>query len=454
VTDLAQAVEASILEHGLLQPGEPVLVAVSGGIDSMVLLHVLHGLAPRHNWKLAVAHLNHQLRGRASDLDEKLVRVTAAALKCPFAFERANVKRHAEEQKLSMEMAAREVRHSFLARNARSLGIAKIALAHHADDQVELFFVRLLRGAGPDGLAGMKWSNPSPASARVRLIRPLLDCGKTELRAYAEAKKISFREDATNTVVDIFRNRIRHELIPLLEAKYQPALPRVIARLIDLLGAESEVMAESAHKLRTRRSGLAKAPLALQRRVLQQQIIEMGYKPQFSLVEWLRMRPGKPICLGTGVRLSADEDGKVQLLKQEAKPFETDEELAVDWEAGAGEVVFGGKKLGWQVEAGSNLGHSLPKHQSGREYFDADKVGAPIILRNWRAGDRFWPIGMKGMVKLQDWFTDLKIPREQRHRLVIATTGSGDIFWIQGQRISEKFKLRPETRRRLDWRCE
>jgi tRNA(Ile)-lysidine synthase len=174
VTDLLQRVEQNVQNRRLLKRSDRILVGVSGGLDSMVLLHALQRLLSRHCWRLTVAHFNHQLRGRSSDADEKLVRQTAAALKLPFVAGRADVGGFARKSKLSIEMAARKLRHDFFARTARERKIHIIALAHHADDQVELFFLRLLRGAGGEGLAGMKWRAPSPVDSTITLVRPLL----------------------------------------------------------------------------------------------------------------------------------------------------------------------------------------------------------------------------------------------------------------------------------------
>ncbi len=192
MTDFLQRVEDSIRERNLIPRGDKILVAVSGGVDSMVLLHSLKRLSPDYKWKIVVAHFNHQLRGRASDADENLVRRTAASLELPIVVEQADVKSFAEKSKLSIEMAARKLRHEFLARAARQRKIKTIALAHHADDQVELFFLRLLRGAGTEGLAGMKRRAPSPLDNNVVLIRPLLDFSKSELATFARENKIPF----------------------------------------------------------------------------------------------------------------------------------------------------------------------------------------------------------------------------------------------------------------------
>ncbi|MCU0783459.1 MAG: tRNA lysidine(34) synthetase TilS, partial [Verrucomicrobia bacterium] len=218
MTNLLDQIEQSIRARKLLSRGERVLVAVSGGLDSVALLHLLHELAVKNRWKLTLAHLNHQLRGRDSNADERFVRAMSARLKLPCVAERANVRAHAQEHGLSIEMAARHLRHEFLARTARRLKIRKVALAHHADDQVELFFLRWLRGAGGEGLAGMKWHSPSPANSAIQLVRPLLNVSKADLKQFARKYRVRFREDASNTSLDFQRNRIRHELLPWLRS--------------------------------------------------------------------------------------------------------------------------------------------------------------------------------------------------------------------------------------------
>ena len=238
----------NIRARQLFGPGQRILVAVSGGVDSMVLLHVLHELAAGHGWRLTVAHLNHQLRGRSSEADERLVRRTAQKLQLPLVAERAAVRELARSRGLSLEMAARKLRHDFLARTAKRRHIPVVALAHHADDQLELFFLRLLRGSGGEGLAGMKWRTPSPSDAGIELVRPLLDQPKAVLVEYAADHRIRYREDASNAVLDFQRNRIRHELLPLLRRKYQPALDKTISRVMDIVGAEAEFVGGEAEE--------------------------------------------------------------------------------------------------------------------------------------------------------------------------------------------------------------
>src|SRR5207253_8578790 len=214
--------------------------------DSIVLVRVLKELASKYDWKLAVAHLNHQLRGQASNADERLVRRTARELGLRVLVKRGDVRKFAKQNRVSIEMAARKLRHDFLARTARKRKIPVIALAHHADDQLELFFLRLLRGAGGEGMAGMKWKNRSPSDPAIELIRPLLDLSKSELCDYAEEKRIHFREDQTNQYLDFRRNRIRNELLPLLRRSYQPALHKTVLRTMEIIRADTDFVNQTA----------------------------------------------------------------------------------------------------------------------------------------------------------------------------------------------------------------
>lgn len=423
----------------------------------MALLHLLHQLSKRNKWQLTIAHLNHRLRGRSSDADERLVARTAEVLHLPVVIERADVKSRVKSTRLSLEMAARETRHEFLARIAARLRIPVIALAHHADDQVELFFVRFLRGSGSEGLGGMKWRNLSPfrpTGTKIELVRPLLDQSKESLRQYAREEKIKSREDATNQSLDILRNRIRHELLPSLRRKYQPALDKVILRLMDINGAEAQVTEQAAQKWVARKALIlpkefSQLPLAIQRRVLRLELHRHKFPTDFALVERLRKNPGVPVTISPEFAVHCDASGKLHL-REPVSFAPNPKQIELDLKGRAGEAVFNSRRVQW--ENCPQKAFCRPQPESGRELFDAEKVGSPVILRYWRAGDRFQPIGMAQAVKLQDLFINKGIPRAKRHELLVATTVKDDVFWVEGVRISERFKLTRDTRRRLIWR--
>lgn len=430
-----------------------MLVGVSGGLDSMVLLDVIYRLAPEQGWRIAVAHFNHQLRGRSSDGDEKFVGTLCKRLKLTFAAGRADVRQHAEEHGLSVEMAARELRHRFLAEEARSFGRARVALAHHANDQAELFFIRLFRGAGAEGLAGMKWESRSPADSEIRIVRPLLDLSKEELLAYARTEKIKFREDASNLDEDILRNKIRRKLIPQLAREYQPALLKVLLRQMEILGAEGECVNELAMKWlgKKRGGGFDDLAVAVQRRCLQIQLLKEGIVPGFDLIDRLRFEAGQRISIDPKRSVFRDEQGRVCV--QESTTYAFGEEAArVEIGPKSGEIEFAGVKITHSLQKAPRGTYHAPKQRQNAECFDADRVGAEVVLRHWRAGDRFQPIGMPSAVKLQDLLVNMKVPRERRHGLVVAATSSGEIFWVEGLRIGDGFKVEKDTHTRLHWR--
>jgi tRNA(Ile)-lysidine synthase len=462
--DLTVRIRERLINQRLFSRGRAVLVAVSGGVDSMVLLHILHELAAQYDWKLKVAHLNHQLRGRSSDADEQLVRRTALSLKIPLVVHRTDVRRFQKREGLSLEMAARRLRHDFLARTAKRHSIRTVALAHHADDQVELFFLRLFRGAGMEAMAGMEASTVSPSDGRVLLVRPLLDESKAALLKYAASKKIEFREDASNADFEMLRNRVRHELLPLLRRAYQPFSNDAILRVMEVCRAEADVVESAAlnwlKDFSKRKQGQSGTPfatlsLAVQRRCLHLQLLKLKIVPNFELIEHLRLHPDRNVSATPRTDSPAalpllvfrNPGGQVAVRKNTEAKFDPERKTLILKRTG--NMVFQKLRIKWQVTSARTT--QKPRALPNMEQFDADKVGPTVVLRHWQPGDRFHPIGMTNAVKLQDLFVNLKIPRTERHKRVVAAAANGQIFWVEGIRIAEPFKLHPGTRCRLKW---
>jgi tRNA(Ile)-lysidine synthase len=455
VADLPRRTLDVIRRQKLLADGVPVLVAVSGGCDSMVLLHLLARWAGPRRWRLGVAHFNHQLRGRAADRDEALVRAAAAQLRLPLFAGRGDVQALARRDGVSVELAARRLRHAFLAGAAQEFGARQVALAHHADDQVETFLLRALRGSGGDGLAGMAFRSPSPANARLELIRPLLAEPRAALATWAAAQDIPFREDASNRRVDVPRNLLRQRIVPVLRTRIQPALATTVPRLMTLVGDEADFVAGAARRwlARRRRGAFARLHPAVQRRVIQLQLIDLGASPSFDLVERLRTTVGVETTVPGGNRYWRDEAGALHPGRERGAAFDpAGLDLRLDRLQGG--VDFDGFVLRWAIRRREGDWPVPSRAETGCEWLDADRLGKRVTLRHWRPGDRFQPIGLGRSPKLQDLFTNARVPAGERHRRVLAVANDGSIVWVEGLRLGSQARVTPRTRRLLEWRWE
>ncbi len=430
----------------------PLIVGVSGGLDSMVLLDLLAETAPKLSQRLTVAHAHHGLRGPDADADADLVATRARQYGIPYVTHRLPVRDEHRGTAESLEMTARRLRHDFLARTARELGAPAIALAHHADDQVELILLRLFRGTGGDGLGGMSPLNPSPADPEITLLRPLLRIPRRHLLEYAGERQLEFREDTSNLDLTIPRNLIRHTVLPWLRTAVGPHLDRVLLRTSTLVGTESEYVQDAADRWlkSSRPSDFARLHPALQRAVVRRQLWDRGYVPDFDLVERLR---------STEARHTASQRRQLQ---RSSLGHVAEIEAATTFLEGCHPITLGsrgctawaGLLFEWRTLAGP--GHQPPVHSSTLpsrllEDFDRAAVGSEVQLRHWRPGDRFRPLGLPRPTKLQDLFLNRKIPAAERRRRVLATTQDGTIFWVEGLPPGDDFKVHLQTRQRLRW---
>lgn len=417
----------------------------------MVLLHSIAAVAREFGYPVHVAHADHQLRPNSAE-DCRFVEHHAQELQLRFHSARLDVRQVASDKAVSIEMAARELRHEFLARVAVEIDCKLIALAHHADDQLELFFLRLLRGTGSAGIAGMREISLSPADRRITLLRPFLTFTREKIARFAKDQQIAFREDASNSNIEVARNRVRHVLLPMLREQFSLREGAAIHRFMDLCGVESEfVTGQASEWLAKLNADSSPCPfeslhLAVRRRVMCLQLINLGVAPEFTLVEALCGHENRPITIPSGVRIQREKVGLLRLLPGMEKPFAAKEELRVEL-SDAGSVGFGGALIQWEVRA--RAGAFVPV--CGAETFDKQSTGNCVTLRHWREGDVFQPIGASRAVKLQDLWTNAKVPRYERHRRVLAVDECGSIFWVEGLRISELHKIMSATRQELVW---
>lgn len=413
-----------------------MVVAVSGGLDSMALLRSLAMLQRKFDWELNVAHVNHGLRERDSDRDAELVKTEAQNLGLPFFQTRIDVRAAAKTSGESLEMAARRLRHAFLAQTAKSIGAAHVALAHHADDQAELLLLRLLRGTGSEGLGGMMLTSPSPAASDITLVRPFLDFTRDDLAKFVAKHRIHFHEDKTNGDLSIPRNQVRHHLIPLLVSRYNPSLAQALRRLAEIIGTEADFLRTEA--ARWRREGnsqkFASLHVALQRTILRLESWDKGDDADFDTIECRRKAriSGKSgIHENSKAKPVAISDSAVRHVR-----------IKLAGRA-RGTASFGGVLIRWKIKS-----RPLP-FGSGIEQFDAAAVGPEIIVRQRRAGDRFHSLGMVKPGRLQNIFINRRIPVADRNNRLVFERASGGLVWVEGLPPGEDAKVTPKSRRIL-----
>jgi tRNA(Ile)-lysidine synthase len=462
---LTERILATVHRHALLRDGGRVLVGLSGGADSVALLLLMRELERDGALTVAgAAHLNHQLRGAEADGDEAFCAALAGALGVPFLAERIDVGALARAQKRSVEDAARSARYGFFERAAAAAGADVIAVAHTREDQAETFLLRLLRGSGTRGLAAIL-----PRAGRV--IRPLLDVARADLRAYLASRNQAFREDSSTADVAIPRNRIRHELIPSLESRFSPRVTDVLAREAALARQDEEFLQAEAIKLAARivltdvavridAAGLNDAPRALSSRVAQAALTRLaGSKPitcdHVERLLALADGAGEGRAVSLPGQYAVRAGGSIVLrpgrsrVRGGANRFAFSLSIPGEVELGPQGLAVGAELAACLADAEREGGapteaNGRPRKWAGR----GSEVGVaaralelPLGVRNRRPGDRFRPLGAPGGRKLQDFLVDRKVPRDERDALPLVVDGRDRIVWVVGQSVAEDFRV-------------
>jgi tRNA(Ile)-lysidine synthase len=482
-----------IRRHALIQPDEVLVVAVSGGADSVCLLHLLAGWQRELGIKLYIAHLNHQLRGVDSEEDARYVANLTSRLGIPIIVNRRDVAAYKTERSCSIEEAARELRYDFLARVASDVGANRVAIGHTRDDQIETILMHILRGTGTSGLRGLEPCSPMPYSkgmslraqrSNLSVIRPLLELTREETMSYCQEHQLEPRIDSSNLSLSFLRNRCRLELLPLLR-EYNPNVDQALLRLAEIAKDDSSFMEQQAFQLwdkvtrqeddavHLRKEKINALPVALQRQLLRLAIAKvLGNTRDIEVnhveaVRSLLTKPvGKMISLPHGLTCWGEYDEVViasgfpviarhpehkrrNLPKQSQLPPCPFPSLQGEFS-----VKVPGETLlpGWRVmasiaqERGGSLSLRGTKCRSNLiAEFDLHQTGAELFIRQRQPGDRFQPLGMNMLKKLQDFMVDAKIPLSWRKRIPLVCSPR-QIIWLVGWRIDDRVKVSEATK--------
>lgn len=458
-----------------LAPGKPVVVGVSGGPDSLCLLDSL----ARLDYPVVAVHLDHGLRPD-SNRDVETVRNAACKIGIPFVFERRDVADYASRARLSIEEAARQVRYRFLFDQARKLSAQAVAVGHTADDQVETLLLHLLRGSGISGLKGMAFRSILPGwDVSIPLVRPLLATWRSETLAYCQERGLEPVFDPTNQDTAILRNRLRHELLPLLET-YQPGIRQVLWRSMQVLAGEEAVIqaavqqawdscldaehldpsADSAPCIALRREAFLGLAPGLKRAVLRHAVgrlragaPELDFAAIERGVQWAVESAAGQVDLVGGLRLVGE--GSL-LWVAEPGPIPADPSWPV-FPLESIDLPIPGRAefpTGWVITSTWEAPTLLrPEEISAWEaWLDGESLAGVLTIRRARPGDRFQPLGLRGRSqKLSDFWINAKLPRRARAAWPVVVRGEA-IVWVPGFRLSEEYKIKPQTKRALHLR--
>jgi tRNA(Ile)-lysidine synthase len=460
---LLQAVRTTVRKRQMLRPGDAVLIGVSGGRDSTALMWVLTALAGTLRLRLGIAHLHHGLRGTPADRDARLVENLAFAAGLPFYYARIAGAANDRSHRPGREEAARERRYAFLEVTARRYGFDRIALGHHADDNAELVLMRLIRGSGPLGLAGIPPMRPG-RRADLTIIRPLSAVDRGAINRFCRRHGLLTVEDETNQDRTLTRNRIRHDLLPRVRRDYNPNIVAGLNRLAALIRDEEDwldtlvaghlqrlTLASQDDHILLDGAALGRLHPALQRRllraalqVLRGDLRRIGFEPIEAVRRLLDPDkrdvgrvdlPGDLCAARRGRRLRLGRPAKEPV----PKPFEY-----VLPAAGKVHIVETGARL--CLERLDRVDRGVMRHAGQHvAYFDMNQIDFPITIRSFRPGDRFAPFGLRGTQKLKKYFIDHKIPRWRRATLPLVVSG-GEIIWIAGLRRSARAPVGPRSR--------
>jgi len=451
--DALEQVRTTLERDGLVAAGDSVLVALSGGPDSVALLHILSRLRRRYRLRLGAIYVNHQIRKRAALREEQYCRELCDRLKVEFHLVREDIPGLAKKYRKGIEEVAREFRYTLFERLAVENGYDHVAVGHHADDQVETIIFRLFRGTGPEGLRGMPIK-------RGRIIRPLLRLTRLEIMNHLKRFRIKWCEDVSNRSLRFKRNYIRHKLLPAVRTELNPSVERAILNLADTLGDEDAFVEAAvdriARKCLTTSTG-GKFSLALDcfrtyavglRRRLLRRCLKATWRTELApdkqvvaRLDLLAAQDSGALALPGKVR-AVIVGGRLYLYRTDIPAVRESLEI--------------GRRLALerpQISLSARIRNResvrlIKRARAQRVLMDWDQVNPPLVVRSVRPGDRFRPLGMNGAKKIGDYLTDRKVPRPLRDEILLLCDRQGPI-WLLGLEIAERVKVSAATRKVL-----
>jgi len=437
---LQQKVQTYIQNHQLLTPGKPVIVGVSGGTDSVALLHVLVKLG----YDCVIAHCNFHLRMEESNRDEKFVRSLAEQLKLPFYHIDFNTIKYAEQHGISIEMAARDLRYNWFYELLENLQAQAIAVAHHADDSIETMLINLVRGTGLRGLTGIPAKNN-------KVVRPLLCCTRSEIENYLILHDVKHVEDSTNAGIDFQRNKFRNEVIPLL-TEINPSVRQTLYDSLERFEGSLAIYQQAIDKIEKsivdKTSGLVTLNIDLIKQqvnvptVMFELLHPYGFSPATieQIIGQLDAESGKVFYAET-YKLVKDRNSLIITIKGE----QINEVFAVSLTDTRLEMPFSLTINKQSVTSG----FQVSKNQN-RIHVDASKLTFPLQIRKWNEGDFFYPFGMKQRKKISDFFIDNKLSLIDKEQSWFLVSGN-QIVWIVGMRMDNRFRVTDQTREVIEF---
>ena len=459
---LEQQVLDFIRQNQLLPPNGKLVVAVSGGADSVCLLHILVGLKEELKLGLHLAHLNHQLRGSASEADAEYVSGLARKLSIPATIERRDVKGYQKQKRLSLEEAAREVRYRFLTEVAGATGAGRVAVGHTRDDHIETILMHLIRGAGTRGMRGLQPYTEWPSkTGGLMVIRPLLEVSHDETEGYCRRHRLAPRLDASNLSLSPLRNRIRQQLLPLLQS-YNPGIAEALLRMgriagddIDFLDKETarlwnKIARQEGEVITLDRPKFDRLPSTLKRYLLRaaaEKLLGSAKDIEMRHIEEMMAALGKPagkrlslpgdLSFATGYdqyQLTTDMTGLSPLPRLE-------DETQMN--------IPGQTRLpGWRIEAAIIEPPEMVERDDFTAHLDLAKTGDKLTVRSRKRGDRFQPLGLAQPKKLGEFMIDAKIPQSWRKNIPIVCSPE-QIVWVVGWRPDDRVKVNQKTKQVL-----